>query len=87
MYPNYVRVEFLYEWMGNPKNSQLTILETAARHLEGRGTVRILKIDEVDKNSQEDLQAKELENPPMHKMVEKSPKTKNIERSIKARGR
>lgn len=54
--PDFVKVEFVYEWMGNQPGTKLTILRFKAEELEKRGTVKILENKSVDE-------------PPKNKMV------------------
>ncbi len=62
----YVKVEFVNEWMGNKPSTKMTILKQKAIELQSRGVLTIL-------NSE--IENKMLEKPVKNKMVE-HPKVK-----------
>ena len=62
----YVKVEFVNEWMGNRPPSKMTILKQKALELQSRGVLVILDSE---------IENKMVEKPMMNKMIEK-PKVK-----------
>ena len=63
---NYYKVQLQNEWMGNPKGSELTLMEPVVRSLLNRGTAKLVVT----------TKKKELEGPPKDKMMKKSRKVR-----------
>ena len=61
--PEYKKVVFVHEWMGNPPGSKKTILKEKAEELEGRGIIEMA--DEVKTK---------METSPVKDKMVKSPK-------------
>jgi len=75
----YVKVKFLSDWMGHPEGSTLTIMKVKANELKARNIIKL--VDTVDSKSLIDLnnkikeEIKNLDSPPMNKMID-SPQIK-----------
>lgn len=69
--PNFVDVEFLAEWMGNPIGAKRKILRFKAEQLEKLGTVKIVN----------DYKSKSFDAPPVNKMIESAPEKKSKKKS------
>lgn len=67
----FVKVKFLSEWMGNPKDSKLTIIEAKANELKARGQVEF--VDDNIVGFREEIKTRAIDEPPNNKMISAAP--------------
>lgn len=74
--PEYLEVEILEEWMGNPPHSIMNLLKEKALDLIEKGSAKY-----VETEPKVLVKDKQIENPPMNKMVSKPSMSKMISKA------
>jgi len=69
--PEYLEIEILEDWMGNPPHSIMNLLKDKAIQLVERGAAKYIEDKPADP-----VHIKQVEKPPMNKMIKKSPAKK-----------
>lgn len=81
----YIKVKFLSDWMGHPEGSTLTIMKVKANELRARNIIEDFDIKSKESTITEKIikETKNLDSPPMNKMIDSPPIKKSSGRPKK----